>query len=722
MVTQTVERAGAWSNGEVAYLAWSVGDTIIPKDCVGFMITRVHETGRDAGARRILPTWVAFTDQDNPDWEAQDSSVWPIQRFDWRDLTLRKGRDANGLRPIDFRVHYEIVPVGLEDGADRMAIPESPTAHQLDRNDNPNYLGPVHPLFQIGDPTETNTIDVSHTFEGKVKAAFNNGVLSTQNIFKLLNLAKNPPAPQLLQAVRASSPVKRAKASQAIEEGVLTTLRREIADPTSKVRNYLDGDVYEFLTALLDRAKTEGGEVYLALYELRDPALIDRLEAGVRDRIAHVILSNTGCEDPNKKGTPATDRKPLVWDVENDPARARLHAAAGDEPEQVTDRMFCTSRIGHNKFAVYVQGGQAKAVMTGSTNWTPTGLCAQSNNSIIVEDDDLANDYWDYWKALLADPQPEREPLTVTNYRGEELVGAAGNSAKQGQELRTADAVPPVTRDLGSSGAARLWRSPNTKNISVPSSPVPPPDLADVYGLMDDARDAIFFLTFLPGYFGKNNIIGVAADIAAKPGGPLVFGAISAPKAMPPREGQDFDEKYVDDKGRTRSLPKPAIWWPQGQDGRIVMIRAAAVKVPFGNFRPELLTAGTAIIHDKIIVIDPCDEQRCTVITGSHNLGFRASYANDDNMLIIRGNRSLAISYAVHVIDIYDHYVMRARLEQNLRDKLKNHEIHSLEQGADDPMKRSGGLLDLNNGWQKKFSDPHPETSLDYFLKHAVRQ
>ena len=106
-----IKRAGAWCNGEVAYLAWDVDKTI--KDCLGFMVTRVHETGKDAGQRRILPTWIAFNDQNNPNWNEQDSSVWPIQNFQWRDLTLRKSRDTTSVRPIDFKVHYEIVPVAF---------------------------------------------------------------------------------------------------------------------------------------------------------------------------------------------------------------------------------------------------------------------------------------------------------------------------------------------------------------------------------------------------------------------------------------------------------------------------------------------------------------------------------------------------------------------------------------------------------------------------------
>lgn len=149
-----------------------------------------------------------------------------------------------------------------------------------------------------------------------------------------------------------------------------------------------------------------------------------------------------------------------------------------------------------------------------------------------------------------------------------------------------------------------------------------------------------------------------------------------------------------------------------------MMIRAAAIRVQFGNFRPELLSAGHAIIHDKIIVIDPCDADNCAVITGSHNLGYKASYCNDDNLVIVRGNQALAIAYAVHVLDLYDHYVFRARIEQNLRDKLAGGTIQSLadSQTSGDP----SGLPKLDSSWQDAhFAPDRPRSALDYFLDRA---
>jgi phosphatidylserine/phosphatidylglycerophosphate/cardiolipin synthase-like enzyme len=59
------------------------------------------------------------------------------------------------------------------------------------------------------------------------------------------------------------------------------------------------------------------------------------------------------------------------------------------------------------------------------------------------------------------------------------------------------------------------------------------------------------------------------------------------------------------------------------------------------------------------VIIDPLSDD-CVVATGSHNLGYKASYENDENLLIFRGNKALAQAYAVHALDVFDHYRYRA--------------------------------------------------------------
>ena len=104
---------------------------------------------------------------------------------------------------------------------------------------------------------------------------------------------------------------------------------------------------------------------------------------------------------------------------------------------------------------------------------------------------------------------------------------------------------------------------------------------------------------------------------------------------------------------------------PSPQDYRVISARG--VKDSVGHWEDELNSAGHAVIHDKILVVDPFTDN-CVVVTGSHNLGYTASYNNDENMAVIRGHRALAEAYAAHVLDIYDHYAWRYWLEQKNYD------------------------------------------------------
>lgn len=687
-----VKAAGAWCNGEVAYLAWRA-DKI--GGCLGYMVTRIHETGEDAKQRRILPTWIAFTDQSNPQWLEQDSSVWPIQAFEWRDLTLRRSRNTTKVRPIDFRVHYEIVPVGTA-GPGRQPVPPSPTAPYKDAEGHTRYVGKPRPLFTIGDAFVTNSIDVTHNYGGAIEATFTNGILSTQN---------------LLQQLRNAAAAKgRPAAPPNTTKGLLSVLQDEIKDRTSEIRAFLTADVLSFVRKLLDRQKAEGGELYLALYELHDSELIDLLLSAVKGGKVHLILSTAGSTDPNPRNTPKDEKEPVVWDTENNDAREKLHHASAGS---IQDRMFNNKTpIGHDKFAVYVKGGVPTAVMTGSTNWTETGLCTQSNNCIIIEDQNIAQFYFDFWQRLKDDPQPKREPYSVKIPKSAKnsegiIVGAKPNTAIQGQALRRANMRPfgPVTLSDRQS-KVDAWFSPNTKTANKNAQSPMPGDLNDVYSLMDHAKQAILFLTFMPGESGKQNIIGEAAKLAKERPELLVAGAISDPSAMPnyvrPAKGQPKPKSKV-------KIPAPTVWWPDGEDSRIAMIRATAISTPVGDLHPELLSAGHAIIHDKIIVIDPLDKDACAVITGSHNLGYKASYDNDENLLIIRGNQGLALCYAVHIIDVYQHYLMRAKQEDQERQQL-------LAGKTPKPPSTNHGFLKTTDVWQGRFFQPQPPTIMEYFL------
>lgn len=606
--------AKAYANNEVAFVAWTLDDTI--EGCLGFEITRVYP---DTGEEKGLATWVPFTGQKNTKWLPQTTSVWPVQKLIWRDLTVRQRRDSTELRPGDVKVKYRIRPV--------VAAAPGLEPVRVDKKAN-KYKGKKIPLSYADKPFETNEVLVTTKY-GDIRSTFTNGILAAQWLSRALE--------------------------QGGEKVTAEVVSAHIQNEGDKVRTYLTGDVLAMLRELLERAGTEAGsQVKLALYELSDKELKDTIVA--HKGSVRLILSNT-----------SLDGKPPVWDATNKAFRAELHNTPGLD---IRDRMFNNARIGHNKFAVLMGGdGTPKAVLTGSTNWTPNGLCAQSNNAVIIESPDLARVYSDYWDALLKDtnafqiPQPPK--FKTTNV--------------QGQRLRTANGKPSDEIILGDGTKIAHWFSPNTKNVV--KKDVVPPDLNDVYGRMQNASDLVLFAVFLPSRSGKTSVIEEAIKVATAKPNLMVYGAISDPTAMPNYVAPPKKVKgAAPDPNAAPKVPSPATY----DEGNVHIVRAAALtnKDIVGNFEHELLKAGHAIIHDKIVVVDPLSPNGF-VAFGSHNLGYKASYENDENMLIVTNNPMLIQAYAVHVLDLYDHYRYRAVLQ----DLQAHHK------------KQTDGFLSLDSVW-----------------------
>ena len=131
---------------------------------------------------------------------------------------------------------------------------------------------------------------------------------------------------------------------------------------------------------LLASAAKEKREIYAALYELDDEELESALEKFWKR--AHVVLANGSVK---KKG-----------EDQNSDARKRL-----DDKIDLHDRMISPRALGHNKFLVICDShNKPRWVWTGSQNWTKTGLCTQANNSVLIDDAAVANEYREQWDLL----------------------------------------------------------------------------------------------------------------------------------------------------------------------------------------------------------------------------------------------------------------------------------------------------------------------------------
>ncbi len=256
--------------------------------------------------------------------------------------------------------------------------------------------------------------------------------------------------------------------------------------------------------------------------------------------------------------------------------------------------------IRHNKFIVLIHKDKPVAVWTGSTNISAGGIFGHSNVGHAIWHEGLARNYLDYWERL-ADADVTREPLVAENLKVEPTPKPKS--------------LPPADRML-------TLFSPRDNRKTVKTLHW----YADLMG----SASRILCMTF------AFNLDDFFRDLLVQSGETLRYAVFD----------KNLEADVEDQIDQVRNT--------------VIAAGAKLAKGDMENFIGENLTGfnRNMYIHDKFMVVDPLGDDPI-VVTGTANFSRPSQYANDENMVVIRGDRRVADIYFGEFMRIFDHLYSR---------------------------------------------------------------
>ena len=289
--------------------------------------------------------------------------------------------------------------------------------------------------------------------------------------------------------------------------------------------------------------------------------------------------------------------------------------AVGDAGIKTITRGRKNAKLMHNKFLVLSDGNKPVAVLTGSTNITENGIFGHANVAHIVENPAIVEAYKNYYERLLADPDIDND------YRDANMV---------------ATPVPQALKN----GTTPIF-SPRRTAL----------DALNWYAeLAAGAQDALL-MTFAFGMHEKFKEVYRAEGQKLKMS--LMEKAYASPLV---KERDEADIKAI------RKRPNV-----------VVAIGNRIVTNAFDRWLKEMYSVdgkGKHVywIHTKFMLIDPLGDEPI-IATGSANFSKASTDTNDENMIVIKGDKRISDIYFGEYMRLYTHYAFREAVQWALENK-----------------------------------------------------
>jgi len=387
----------------------------------------------------------------------------------------------------------------------------------------------------------------------------------------------------------------------------------------AEARQWLSRELDDAILKFIASAKPGDG-LACCFYEFRYlpvvEALAEAVDRGVKVQVIIDAKQNGKKNKKTKKLDPPFPRKDNLAAIKE----------AGFPLGRVTLREARKSSIQHNKFMVLVKDARTPTeVWTGSTNISDGGIHGQTNVGHWVRDPTVAEQFFAYWQLLQNDPGG--------------MPGDARADVTKANKVFTEDVealhpAPSSIRDI-------------PKGITPIFSPRTELDVLDLYfELVDSAKSsACITLAF-----------GVSDSLKKKltdntPQSPIVFMLL---------EKEDRPKKP-----RKNAKKEPAPFIRLSAKNNVYAAFGAFLKSPIYQWVRETNTQAlklnqhVAYIHSKFLLRDPLGDDPI-IVTGSANFSDASTKSNDENMVIIRGDRRAADIYFTEFNRLFNHYYFRA--------------------------------------------------------------
>jgi len=360
---------------------------------------------------------------------------------------------------------------------------------------------------------------------------------------------------------------------------------------------WLSRGANEAILAFVARAAHAGYGLRVAAYEFRLDALAAALKAA-KKRGADVRILYDGCNNP-------PDQQGDVFPRDDNRATALKAGIKSLCKERITRADAKNPPISHHKFMVLLKNGKAQAVLTGSTNFSLGGVFGQSNVVHVVENPRVADAYLQCWNLIQNNPQhPELQ--------------------------QTLSALNKLPKKLPRKGTSCVF------------SPQSSADALDWYAQLATETEGALFMTFAFGMnaqfkqayrSGKAPLRYALMDKLLGPGVPKAQKA-AAKQEMTNLRFQVANRFAVGNLLTTNALDR---WVREHLTGLNTHVR---------------------FIHTKFMLVNPLSNDPI-VITGSANFSRASTVSNDENMLVIRGNKRVADVYLGEYMRLWNHYAFR---------------------------------------------------------------